>query len=92
VTTPYVLASADANGRICPAQEWEWLAFFERALPKTGKRDRAEAYAYLMKYGLSRNYWNEYVFLAYVNDFRKMIMLEGIPDRPETLPHRDLAR
>jgi len=92
VTTPYVLASADANGRICPAKEQDWLAFFERTLPKTGKPDRAEAYAYLMKYGLNRNYWNEYVFLAYVNDFREMIMLEGIPDRPGTLPHRDLAR
>lgn len=52
----------------------------------------ATAYAHLMKYGLTRNYWNEYIFLAYRNFRQDVIMLEGIPDIAESLPHSDAGR
>jgi molybdopterin-guanine dinucleotide biosynthesis protein len=39
-----------------------------------------------MKFGLSRHYWNEYVFEAYVNYQVDMVLLEGFPDIPLSRP------
>lgn len=84
--TPYVLATKK-NGRYMTADASEWQAFFDRTLPKTGIQDSRKAYADLMKYGLSLNYWNEYVFEAYVNNRSDMILLAGFPDVPSSRPH-----
>jgi len=40
-----------------------------------------------MKYGLSPNYWHEFIFLAYVNYRFNVVFLTGLPDVPESLPH-----
>ena len=85
-TTPYVL-SQQVGGRFRHADPRDWVAFFARTLPKTGIAAAAEAYAHLMKYGLSANYWNEYVFEAYVNHQHDMILLAGLPDVPLSRPH-----
>lgn len=47
----------------------------------------ASSLTHLMKYGLSRNYWNDYLMDSYVNHLHDMIMLAGIPDVPASLPH-----
>lgn len=78
-TTPYVIAEEDHRG-LSFASENKWLAYFERSLGKTGIKDYRAAYEYLMKYGLSRHYWNEYIFEAYVNHQYDMILLAGFPD------------
>jgi hypothetical protein len=83
--TPYVVGRYDGDFR--PADPGEWHAFLDRTLPKTGIADTGGAYAHLMKYGLSRNYWNDYLMDAYVNHRHDMIMLAGIPDVPASLPH-----
>ena len=41
----------------------------------------------LMQHGLSTNHWDEYIFLAYVNDEHDAIFLMGIPDVKGSLPH-----
>jgi hypothetical protein len=64
-----------------------WQAFFERALKKTGEKSDTTAYEELMKYGLSRHYWNEYIFEAYVNNIQGAILLTGFPDIPLSRPH-----
>jgi hypothetical protein len=84
--TPYVLGTWK-NGRYRPADPSDWQAFLDRTLPKTGIQDAQEAYAHLLKYGLSLNYWNEYVFEAYVNNRQDMILLAGFPDVPSSRPH-----
>ena len=84
-TTPYVIGRY--SGRFAPADPREWQAFLDRAIPKTGIADAADAYSHLLKYGLSRNYWNDYVMDAYVNHQHDMIMLAGFPDVPASLPH-----
>ncbi len=84
--TPYVVGRYYPN-RFAPADHGEWQAFLGRTLPKTGIPDADEAYAHLLKYGLSKNYWNDYLMDAYVNHRHDMIMLAGIPDRPASLPH-----
>jgi hypothetical protein len=33
------------------------------------------------------NYWNEYIFLAYVNHRTDATFMAGIPDIRESLPH-----
>ncbi len=45
------------------------------------------AYEQLMKYGLSRHYWNEYIFESYVNHVKEAIFLAGIPDIALSRPH-----
>ena len=84
--TPYVVCREE-EGRFVFADPKEWEAFFERTIPKTGIENAGEAYAHLMKYGLSSNYWNEYVFEAYVNHRPDMILLAGFPDVPSSRPH-----
>jgi hypothetical protein len=41
----------------------------------------------LMKYGLNKNYWTEYIFLSYRNHSENMILLEGFPDILSSMPH-----
>ena len=76
-TTPYILQNSEAN----------WLACLERLLPQTKLDDPIAAYEALMKYGLGKFYWSEYVFQAYSNYREDAIFLVGFPDRPESLPH-----
>lgn len=85
-TTPYVISRQEA-GRFVFADPQDWVAFFERTTPKTGVSDADQAYAHLMKYGLSPHYWNDYVFEAYVNHQPDMILLAGLPDVPSSRPH-----
>jgi hypothetical protein len=91
-TTPYLLGKLGPAERFLTAVEEDWLAFFKRNLAQRDQAADVSAYERLMKYGLSRKYWNEYIFLAY-RDFRHdVVMLEGIPDIAESLPHSDVGR
>jgi len=85
-TTPYVIAEEDSRG-LTFASERKWLAYFERNLDKTGKKDQRSAYEHLLKYGLNRHYWNEYVFESYSNYQKEMILLVGFPDIAMSRPH-----
>ena len=40
-----------------------------------------------MKYGPERNYWNEYIFQAYVNHRTEVVFIAGLPDIEESRPH-----
>jgi len=86
-TTPYVLGKLGSRNEFLPFVEKDWLAYFERNLRKTKLADQELAYHHLMKYGLSTNYWNEYVFLSYRNHQSNMILLEGFPDILSSMPH-----
>lgn len=86
-TTPYVLGKLGQRREFVPFVEEDWLAYFKRNLPRTNNEAEAPAYCHLMKYGLNRNYWNEYIFLSYRNHRQDMIFLEGFPDIPASLPH-----
>jgi len=89
-TTPYCL--------IAPGKR-EWTAFLDRTMPKTSLPLSAPALSemgivtehpaleVLMKYGLSPNYWHEFIFLAYFNYRFNVVFLTGLPDVPESLPH-----
>lgn len=83
--TPYVIGRYE--DRFGPADTGEWKAFLDRTISKTGIPDAGESYAHLLKYGLFRNYWNDYLMDSYVNHRHDMIMLAGIPDMPGSLPH-----
>jgi hypothetical protein len=86
-TTPYVIWRLEGSLLYPVGDRKGWLAFFDRTLGKTGKSDRIAAYEHLMKYGLNRHYWNEYIFEAYVNHVLEAIFLTGFPDLPLTRPH-----
>jgi len=85
-TTPYIISEM-IDDRFIFSSEKNWLSFFERNLEKTGIKEKVRAYEYLMKYGLNRHYWNEYIFEGYVNHEHEMILLAGFPDIPLSRPH-----
>ena len=87
-TTPYVLAEM-RNDRFIPASEEKWSLYCERSQEKTKIKDEKRSYEVLMKYGLNRHYWNEYIFEGYVNHTKEMILLAGFPDDPSSRPHSD---
>jgi hypothetical protein len=82
-TTPYVFVMSGLK---------EWQAYFRRTLPDTPLQARIEAYEFHMKYGPTRDYWNEFLFESYVNYRREVIFLEGLPDVPESRPHSGVYR
>lgn len=85
-TTPYVIAEIQ-NERFIFACEEKWASFFERSHGKTKIEDKKQSYEFLMKYGLNRHYWNEYIFEGYANHKEDMILLAGFPDIPLSRPH-----
>ena len=86
-TTPYIVGIVREKLFCQLSDQTEWQAFFERTLKKTGKEDTTAAYKEFLKYGLSRHYWNEYIFEAYVNHIQGAILLTGFPDIPLSRPH-----
>lgn len=66
----------------------EWIAYFHRTFPATAGFDDYERH---MKYGPPREYWNDYVFEAYVNHTVDAIYLAGLPDIPESRPHSAIS-
>jgi hypothetical protein len=79
-TTPYLVVHPDFD---------VWLEYFRRTLPATaGFGD----YKRHMKYGPTREYWNDYVFEAYVNHRAEAIYLAGLPDIPESRPHSEVSQ
>lgn len=77
-TTPYIVLRPGPR---------DWLAYFSRAVPQMARRDDYERH---MKYGPAREYWNDFVFEAYVNHRTDAIYLAGLPDVPASRPHSEL--
>jgi hypothetical protein len=77
-TTPYVLLSPGKNS---------WEAYLNRTISDKKTKTTANSLENLMKQGLSDNYWNEYIFQAYVNHKPDVIYLKGLPDVSSTRPH-----
>lgn len=86
-TTPYVIGTQQGRRFTTKGDEQGWNDYFARTLSKVQARAEIEAYQKLMKYGLSRHYWNEYIFEAYVNHAYDSIILTGFPDIPLSRPH-----
>ena len=77
ITTPYVLTGM---------KKADWVAYLNRAMLQIKATDDEEKLCHLMKYGVSANHWNEYVFLAYHHHQYDAIFLAGIPDVKGSLP------
>lgn len=77
--TPYVITQ--------PTDESAWRAFLQRTLPRLRDPDLQKAHELLMKFGLSPNMWNEYIFEAYLNHQSDVIFLQGLPDVALSRPH-----
>ena len=78
VTTPYILTGMTKA---------DWVAYLNRAMLQVNAKDDEKKLHRLMKYGLSANHWNEYIFLAYHHHQHDAIFLAGIPDVKGSLPH-----
>ncbi len=74
-TSPYILLKPGL---------YEWLEYFRRTFPATAT---VADYKNHMKYGPTRNYWNDFVFEAYFNYKLDRIYLAGLPDVAESRPH-----
>lgn len=84
--TPYVVGEAQDRYNFLRGSEKNWSYYFKRNLKRTGIGDKVAAYEFLMKYGLNRTYWNEYIFLGYANHRQDMISLAGFPDIQDSMP------
>ena len=71
------------------ANEEKWLSCFERCQKQIKIEDKKRSYEVLMKYGINRHYWNEYIFEAYASHKDDMILLAGFPDIPSSRPHSE---
>jgi hypothetical protein len=77
-TTPYVLLGSTKK---------DWIDFLRRNIVGRKAPSEAEALHRLMKFGPRKDYWNEFVLLAYHHHQADAIYLSGIPDLKSTLPH-----
>ena len=77
-TTPYVLIGQSKS---------DWIAYLKRSVVGKKAPSEADALHQLLKFGPRRNYWNEFVLLAYHHHQADAIYLSGIPDLKATLPH-----
>lgn len=80
-TTPYILTQATKA---------DWVAYLKRAMLEVKVKDEGKRLYHLLKYGPTRNHWNEYIFLAYHHHQYDAIFLAGIPDVKGSLPHAEL--
>ncbi len=86
-TSPYVLGRTENGYWHNIGDQLSILSFLKRNITQINISNELDAYKHFMKYGLNRNYWNEYIFLGYANHNQKAIFLTGIPDMPTSLPH-----
>ncbi len=77
-TTPYILINPTVDN---------WIQYLNRTISKKKTKTTANSLENLMKFGLSYNYWNEYIHQSYVNHTSSAIFLEGLPDMSSTRPH-----
>jgi len=77
-TTPYVLIEPSIN---------DWVKYLDRTISHKKTKTTASSLDDLMKYGLSNNYWNEYIHQSYVNYTSSVIFLRGLPDVGSTRQH-----
>jgi hypothetical protein len=77
ITTPYIMTGMSKA---------DWVAYLNRAMLQAKDDDNNKLHS-LMKYGLSVNHWNEFVFQAYHHHQHDAIFLAGLPDVKGSLPH-----
>jgi hypothetical protein len=77
-TTPYVLIGQTKN---------DWMAYLKRNVVGMKSQSETDALHQLLKFGLTKNHWNEFIFLAYHRHQEDAILLSGVPDLKATLPH-----
>jgi len=75
-TTPYILVGANKA---------DWTAYLKKQF--FGTSGAQKALHDLMKYGLTINHWNEFIFQAYHHHQIDAIFLAGLPDVKGSRPH-----
>ena len=76
--TPYVFAHSEADEL--------WRGYLERQLARLPEKKRAIGYRRLMKQGASPDAWFEFILDGYAGQRGPAVLLQGVPDLPETLP------
>lgn len=77
LTTPYVLVETSAK---------DWAEYLRRTVVR-GRGPIVERLHRLFKFGPELNYWNEFIFSAYLHEQSDAIFLTGVPDIRSTLPN-----
>ena len=77
-TTPYVLMDFGKT---------DWMAYLSKSLIGLTAPEKRRRLGELLKYGREPDFWNEFIFEAYLNHRHDVIFLTGLPDVPGSLPH-----
>lgn len=83
MTTPYILIGHSKQ---------EWVSFFERNSISMKDSQLETKLQSFLKYGLSTNYWNEFIVEAYAGYRLEAIFLQGIADLANTKPQAPRKR
>lgn len=86
-TTPYVIGTMMGRRIDLRGDIQGWNDYFDRTLNIIKADNPVKAYEQLMKYGLNRHYWNEYIFEGYFSHNKESVVLAGFPDIPLSRPH-----
>lgn len=93
------------SGHTVPAQPSEQGKPPRKGVPRKGvlrkgvlrsRRSKAKSQsvdrmAEHLRSGLSPRYWLDFIVAAYAGEREGVVSLQGVPDRPESLPHHDLS-
>lgn len=80
LVSPYVFPEPDGAA--------QWRSYLARRLEGVAASQRSQAYRKLMKQGPDPRFgWFDYILDAYAGTSRNVVVLTGVPDRPESLPH-----
>ncbi len=86
-TTPYVIGTMMGRRIDLRGDIQGWNDYFDRTLNIIKADNPVKAYEQLMKYGLNRHYWNEYILEGYFSHNNEAVVLAGFPDIPLSRPH-----
>jgi hypothetical protein len=80
-------ASASAPQKAGKLSSKEQARRRQKDKAKASRNEPEEIIRRYLKFGPTERYWFDYVMDAYVGERRGIVVLAGVPDRPELLPH-----
>lgn len=80
---------AEAERRPAPQAKLSPKRLARRRKEQKAAQSPREVAVRHLKFGGSERYWLDYILLAYAGERRGLVYLEGVPDRPATLPQHE---
>ncbi|HKY40310.1 MAG TPA: hypothetical protein VJN18_30460 [Polyangiaceae bacterium] len=87
VVQQQALGATSASQKASKLSSKEQARRRQKEKAKAARNEPEEIIKRYLQFGLSDRYWFDYVMDAYAGERRGIVVLAGVPDRPELLPH-----